>query len=644
MSRIEEIVYDLMKIDDYVTTKDLAEIFGVSDRTIRSDLNKVEMILPYYGMTLDRKPGVGIKLIGTKEKKDNFIVENVQLTLNHSDIYSPSGRVLYILVELLLQKNTVHIEYLTSQLFVSRTTVQNDLILIEEWLNERNLKLVRRDNKGLIIEGEESKIRETISDILTQKDRKLEILNESEVDESILKQLNKLVDFDVNVVKEIVESAEREYKIKFSYESLNNLTTHISITIMRINDNKGIELPTKLINQISKSKEFEIAQYIANLISNEIKKKIPINEVYYLALHVIGATFENNLIDQLEIDYQGVNVRELAHKMTIEFLEIIERILLMKLSDNERLVEGLTLHLIPTINRIEYDLKLYNPILDDIKMNYSSIFIISWNMNLLFDKYLGKTVGEDEIAYITLHVAAAIESTKEKKRVAVVCTSGIGASRLLKARLEKEFSDFEIINYSVREIDDLENIDFILSTVSLDTDEPYLVINTILNEHEIKRIKKFLNIYYQRSSEELFYPDDLHYIEGNLSKEDLLLMLTRKSLFEGFVKEGFLESIYDREMITSTEVGDGIVLTHGYPEFVKQSRVVIAVLKNRIKWNEEMINIIVIPIMSEEDIKNKTYQLDWFYRSLSEENFVDELSLCKSSEEIKMLLVRKMNE
>lgn len=50
-------------------------------------------------------------------------------------------------------------------------------------------------------------------------------------------------------------------------------------------------------------------------------------------------------------------------------------------------------------------------------------------------------VSDDEWAYISLHLMAAIErySNRHKLRVLVVCATGYGSAMMLKNRLEKEF-------------------------------------------------------------------------------------------------------------------------------------------------------------------------------------------------------------
>ena len=59
-------------------------------------------------------------------------------------------------------------------------------------------------------------------------------------------------------------------------------------------------------------------------------------------------------------------------------------------------------------------------------------------------------IPESEIGYIAIHIGAAMENEGKLEgriyRVAVACASGIGTSRLLTTRLQKEFKVIQVID------------------------------------------------------------------------------------------------------------------------------------------------------------------------------------------------------
>ena len=70
------------------------------------------------------------------------------------------------------------------------------------------------------------------------------------------------------------------------------------------------------------------------------------------------------------------------------------------------------------------------------------------------------------------------KSRKSLLNILVVCSSGIGTSRLLANRLEQVFSEIERITQAVSDLNvlDLNNYDGIISTVNLDIEAPFLIV------------------------------------------------------------------------------------------------------------------------------------------------------------------------
>lgn len=70
----------------------------------------------------------------------------------------------------------------------------------------------------------------------------------------------------------------------------------------------------------------------------------------------------------------------------------------------------------------------------------------------------------------------------------------MGTSRLLSTRLEQVFSEIErITQASVSDLKslDLSQYDGIISTVNLDIDTPYLMVNPLLPDSDISYVAQF---------------------------------------------------------------------------------------------------------------------------------------------------------
>lgn len=109
-------------------------------------------------------------------------------------------------------------------------------------------------------------------------------------------------------------------------------------------------------------------------------------------------------------------------------------------------------------------------------------------------------VPEEETGFLTVHFGAAVfrlEGRKESIRkvyVGVVCSSGIGISRLMVSKLKKTFKDQMVLTaYGKNDITPyiLGKTDFLISSIPMEQQEiPVIQVNPLLNEENMEEIRK----------------------------------------------------------------------------------------------------------------------------------------------------------
>ncbi|NGY90095.1 PRD domain-containing protein [Bacillus megaterium] len=165
------------------------------------------------------------------------------------------------------------------------------------------------------------------------------------------------------------------------------------------------------------------------------------------------------------------------------------------LQGDKELYTGLLMHIKPMVNRLKYQINIKNPLLEEIKHQYSATFGMTWLVCSIIERKLNVKVNEDEIGYVTLHFQAAIERCVGLKRAIVVCPGGIGTSQLIANRIKRLIPQLEIaevISLSRLSHFDLSNIDFIISTVPLHIEvKPVITISSLVSEVDIKNINNF---------------------------------------------------------------------------------------------------------------------------------------------------------
>lgn len=115
-------------------------------------------------------------------------------------------------------------------------------------------------------------------------------------------------------------------------------------------------------------------------------------------------------------------------------------------------------------------------------------------------QYMSREITEMEIAFIAIHVCAALERKKNKEiafHVIVACHAGIGTSQLLLERLKKHFNFHivDIISAHEAKAIEPERADFIISTVPLKGCKlDYVVVSPMLNDEDYVKVGNKIDV------------------------------------------------------------------------------------------------------------------------------------------------------
>jgi mannitol operon transcriptional antiterminator len=282
------------------------------------------------------------------------------------------------------------------------------------------------------------------------------------------------------------------------------------------------------------------------------------------------------------------------------------------------------------------NMDIRNPFLDNIKEKYLEYFEISKESLLFLEKNLNKKIPESEIGFITMHLGSAIEkaksSSKRMYRVIVSCTSGIGSSRMLAARLDKEFKNIKIVDVvSTVAIDEIwikeKGIDFVISTVQIEkTITPIIIVTPLLVDDDIKNINDFMGeldkvevkvtaeieimknfertdlkekatnlINYCKAIVSIIDNYFFKYFDKVENIEELIRRLSSIISDEEETQTCIIQDLLNREKSGSTILrGKGIILIHARTNGIETLKLGIIKLKETLKKKEEDIELVIV--------------------------------------------------
>lgn len=689
--RCTQILIKLVNSSLPVKITELASSFKVSSRTIRYDLDEIDEFLKYNNLPqLIRKPNVGVKFSESLEDKDKLLELLDDVSIYHYAL-SREERVNIILSNLIGQKDYTTINALADNLMVSRSTIINDLNKVRKWLADHGLELKSVPKYGLKVLGDEKKLRKAAIELLTETvdiDRALDIVKSpiyTRINVGMDNEIKKLFEnIDLSYIEECIKTAESELETVFSDAAFTGLVVHIAIAIKRIELGRDIIMPTEELKSLEMTEEFSVASNIAKMLEKHFKVNIPIDEIGYITVHLLGSSVTNKKNNKEE------NWLELE-LMAKKIINNVEKEVNIDLSKDGQLFEGLLDHIRPTIYRLSHGLDLKNPVLDEIKRNYSKLFeIVKRGLRPLED-YAGNRLNDEEVGYFVMHFGAAIErqkaSSSGKMDVLVVCGTGIGTAKMLSSRLQSVF-DVNIKGtaayHQVKEVLKEKHVDLIVSTVPINIEGmKTVIVNPLLTENDIEKLKVFIKnkkpcgirlddiieiierhcniLNRQKLIDELKNFLDLEDVNEERGVAEPLLkdLLTERTIKlnvevkdweeavkvggELLEKDGAIEHRYIDAMINSVKeigpyivIAPGIAMPHARPEAgAKKIGMSLITLKNPVNFgNKENDPVKIVVCLCAIDHSSHLKALSELVELLGDERFISTLLNSSSQDEI----------
>lgn len=657
----------LIENDSPMTVSNISAKLDVSSKTVRNYLDEIQDDFSKLGAELIKKPNVGIYL--NSDKSEKALLKD-KLNISIDKIYSSKYRQKYILKTLFKNRYTYTTQLFAEELYCSKNTILSDLNYVQTWLEKHHLTLMRKQNQGLWIEGNENTFRDAMMSLFCELNE--ENKNTNEMSNEIFELDYRLDHINYNKIKKffpllnfykiqtVIQESEQKLGYYFTDQAFVNLIVHIAIALERIKFDKKIYIKKDYFENIKTNKEYDIAKWVVERLREELNIEIPEEESAYVCLHMLGAKIQQDIyLDDYNmfIDSQEDVYTEFAK----EIINLVSEILRVDLSDDMILLTGLILHLRPTIIRLKHNLKLRNPLLKKIKKEYFSVFGATWSCNSIFEKKFNVSINEDEVAYITLHIATAIDRINNKIKTIIVCSSGIGTSQMVANRLNKKLPELEItgvipLNYLTEKI--IKENDMIVSTIAMKKDINKLVcVSTLINEQDILRIRQFLSNYKIKNSNfeignnenknlqkdydiDNIIPTECCFIDdGNDSYLETIKKYATIMEKNKIVKPGFCEDILKREQKDSTIIGNGITIPHSHEDFVISPKICIIKLNNPIVWNEENIDLIVILALKFKDVSTTKVFFKNFYSLLDNEDLINQIKESKNIDMIRSIFL-----
>jgi lichenan operon transcriptional antiterminator len=641
-TRMNAVLQELMATKSYITGEDLAHAINVTSRTIRNDIKELDEILSRQGATIKSIRGTGYQLmIQDDQLFRQFLQDLVQKNSTDKNKIPtlPEERVQYMIIRLLLADGYLKLDDLADELYISKSSTQNDLRDVRKIFDSYGMFLEKRPNYGIILRGDEVKRRYCMSEYIFSR-----IGTHPDISKFCVSILS---NDEMQIIREIIVSQIKKHEISLSDIGLNNLVIHIAISFNRIQNGNFVTLGTKQLEELMEQKEYGVATIIINEIEAKLAVAFPDTEIAYIAIHLMGIRMRTSFhtTDSDYRDYIDPDIYQLTRKI----LNSVEQKLLLGISNDKELIVAISLHLKPAMNRFKYGMNLRNPMLSDIKSNYPIAFEAGIVAGMVINQEMDIEINEHEMGYLALHIGAAIERRKlsnKPKKCLIVCASGMGSASLLSYKLQSHFgSRIDIVGtseyYKLAERP-LQSLDFIVSTIPITQPlpVPVIVVKTFLGNHDFEEINEALNINKGQTLE--YTNEELVFLQRKFdTREEVLHFIGKTLMGLGYIGESFLDSVFEREALSSTSFGNLVAIPHPAMPQTDTTFWTVCTLQKPIKWGDRRAQLICL--LSVE--KNSTADLKKMYNLLGsiidDSDKVQLLLKCKTYKEFTTVLLNQ---
>ncbi len=603
-----------------VTASFIAEEIGLVEKSVRTRLKGIQIFLEENNLgIIEKKQRIGIWLNATSEQRRQL---ELAISNNRSELYIQDSekRVDEVIRAIFLMKRNacLTIMNIASEMYLSVPTVLGVFKQAVAWFQENGIKVYSVRNKGIHIEATEAVYRRAFKRFLLK-----------EIDSKLLQEDLQIffAGLDVKKVREIMLETEKQWKLSFSDYSFKEIWIYLCIAIYRMQDiNTKIEVSMIEAEKIVKYNEYAFAHSLFERVEKEFAMKVEQNEIISLAKDILCANFLGgnlSLSSETGILEYDLKLREFVQKIIRTISVIIDE----DLSEDMILYNSLLQHIGPAIFRLRYRNTKVEAMFGYVKNEYKKVYRATWVTSLLFEEYFNVQVTEDELIYITLYIQVALERKARPLHAVLVTNTGLGYSQLLCEKIKKFIPQIIEIDISREEGFNYENCaenDLILSTVPLNYEIHNLIqINPTMSDESMielrQQIGKLIESLAKREERldcacySLLKPELMFTsIEVN-SKMEVIKFLTDKLEQYGYVSPAYYESVVSREQATTTAIGNGVAIPHGYISGINESKICICTLKKPIPWNNEMVDVIFLLAVKMQTLQEAKH-IQLFYK------------------------------
>jgi lichenan operon transcriptional antiterminator len=585
MHKYERLLDYLSQADGWVTAAELADRLGVTTRSVRSYVTAAKNAAHPHETV---QSGV----LGYRVNREGLAA--FRAAGHDFEPETPRDR-LYQLVRLLGNApEGLDAHGLAAQLFVSDSTIEQDLRKIKHLVEADDLALVRRGSIVSLV-GSEANHRRMLSRMFREESAQ-GFLELERVQREF--ETSNLGGFKTDLIAMLDEHGYfvNEYGV-------NNVLLHLMIALER----RGLDVAATPPGPRTTARVAEIASALSSLVVAHFDVSLDASDLEYLAVllttRVVTPGHDQAMAEVVEnyVDQEVLGiVRDIVAQVREEYL--------IDLADEEFMVR-LSLHVRNLVARANDNSYSANPLTRSMKTSYPMIYELSVFIASQLQRRASIHINDDEIAYIALHVGSYLERQQrqgDRLSCALVCPNYYDMHEMLTQRIERALGDeLDVAIVITRtDVDWAElDTDLVLTTIAPRTPrdnevviQPFLTENDVENvRRAISRIRRHTRRMQIKDDLLLYFDEALFFRELHASSEvEMIQTLGARMIEQGVIDQSYLDGAIERELMSSTAFTDSIAVPHAMAMTAAKTSIAIVVNDSAMEWGDNRVNVIAL--------------------------------------------------
>lgn len=474
---------ELVNTDEPVSLTKMMSLLKVSKRTVYREIENLERSLASIDARLEKVARGKFQV-----KAGPSALKEIQLAIlgEENQGLSATSRQHAILLDILLSREPLSLQYFMDTYLISNTTFYADIKQLELQLEKLPLSIIR--NSGYLIKGVESQRRLLVANILTSEINEYQFFYLKQTD-TVDNYFFRFLDYDRLVFAQQVMHAEIEPNLpQLSDRKLQFLTIVLQMSMQRTKSG-DLLADDEYSMQVNKE-QLSLAKNVFTKIAMQTQQLYAVSEILFFA------NLLNSFANSFDQDFFAESFdTSLAYEVK-RLIELVSQETKIDFFADASLYKMLLTHLSGVFTRVVLeDATLNNPILERIMSQYPEIVrALRVSLPQVFKQ---GPLSEEEIAYMVLHFASSLERNPQAMSVNIVGISpgGLASTSMLEMRLRRYFPFINQIDFykmsELSQVDLTSRYDLIISTALLPGfNGKYILVSPLLMDDEIKILKQ----------------------------------------------------------------------------------------------------------------------------------------------------------